>query len=141
MERKGALLATCFTAGLLGGLAYSLALWASGHWGLTAAAGVQLAPAFTLPWLYPNLIWGGLWGLLYFFPVASYRHRQHWIRKGLWISLAPALYQLFFLYPHVYHQGLMGLELGNFTPLFVLLFHFVWGATTGVFTRLLWGKR
>ncbi|KIH78027.1 hypothetical protein SAMN05660860_02300 [Geoalkalibacter ferrihydriticus] len=141
MERKGALLATCFCAGLLGGLVYSLTLWAAGFYGFTAAAGVLMTPDFSLPWLYPNLIWGGLWGLVYFPTVASYRHRKHWIRKGLWISLLPALFALLYLYPQVQRQGLLGLELGNFTPLFVLLFHFAWGAATGIFTRMLWGKR
>ncbi|WP_305043239.1 hypothetical protein [Geoalkalibacter sp.] len=140
MERKGALLATCFCAGLLGALCNSLALAAAGSWGLMAAAGVNLAPALTLSWLYPRLVWGGLWGLLFFFAVGAPRYRRHWIRKGLWLSLLPSLYQLLYVFPHLEQKGLMGLELGQLTPLFVLLFNFLWGAVTGMLTRILWGR-
>lgn len=140
MERKGALLATCFCAGLLGALFSSLALWAAGTWGLTAAAGVNLAPAFNLPWLYPRLVWGGLWGLLFFFAIGSPRHRRHWIRKGLWLSLLPSLHQLFYVFPHLEYKGVMGMELGQLTPLFVLLVNFFWGAVTGMLTRIFWGR-
>ncbi len=34
----------------------------------------------------------------------------------------------------------MGTSLGQLTPLFVLLYNFVWGFATGFFTRLLWGR-
>jgi hypothetical protein len=140
MNRTGALLAVCFCAGLIGALANSLAAWACGHWGVTAMAGVSLAPKLTLGWLYPRLVWGGIWGLAYFLTVGSRRHRQHWVRKGLWISLLPTLVQLFYIFPHQTPFGSMGMGLGQLTPLFVLLFNFVWGFFTGLFTRLLWGK-
>ena len=140
MNRTGALLAVCFCAGLLGALANSMAVWACGHWGITAMAGVSLSPKLTLGWLYPRLVWGGIWGLAYFLTVGSRRHRQHWVRKGLWISLLPTLVQLFYIFPHQTPFGSMGMGLGQLTPLFVLLFNFVWGFFTGLFTRLLWGK-
>ena len=140
MDRKGALLACCFCAGLLGALLNSLALWAAGHWGVTAAAGVALAPAWSLPWLYPRLVWGGIWGLAYYFTVGPPRYRRHWVRKGLWISLLPTALQLFYIFPEVAGKGMLGLALGNLTPLFVLVFNAIWGFGTGFFTRLLWGR-
>jgi hypothetical protein len=140
MQRNRTLLAVCFCAGLLGALCNSLVAWLAGKWGLTALAGVALAPALTTAWLYPRLIWGGIWGLVYDFTVAHPRNRRHWIRKGLWISLLPTLVQLFYIYPHQTEHGPMGVGLGTYTPVFVLFFNLVWGFFTGFFTRLLWGR-
>lgn len=140
MNRTSALLAVCFCAGLLGALANSLAAWGCGYWGVTAMAGVSLAPKLTLGWLYPRMVWGGIWGMAYFLTVGSRRHRRHWVRKGLWISLLPTLLQLFYIFPHQTPFGSMGMGLGQLTPLFVLLFNFVWGFFTGLFTRILWGR-
>lgn len=140
MNRNSALLAVCFCAGLLGALANSLAAWLSGAWGITALAGVTLAPELTLPWLYPRLVWGGIWGLVYFLAVGRRRNRRHWVRKGLWLSLLPTLAQLFYIFPYRTPFGPMGMGLGELTPLFVLLYNFIWGFFTGLFTRLLWGR-
>ena len=140
MNRNSALLAVCFTAGVLGALANSLAAWSFGLWGVTALAGVNLAPALTVAWLYPRLVWGGLWGLIYFLTVNAPRRRRQWVRKGLWISLLPTVAQLFYFFPYHTPFGPMGIGLGDLTALFVLLFNFVWGFFTGLFTRLLWGR-
>jgi hypothetical protein len=140
MNRTGALLAVCFCAGLLGALANSLAAWLAGAWGVTALAGVTLAPKLTLGWLYPRLVWGGIWGLGYFLLVGRRNSRRHWVRKGLWLSLLPTAVQLFYIFPHKTPFGPMGMELGQLTPAFVLLFNFIWGFCTGLFSRLLWGK-
>jgi hypothetical protein len=140
MNRNSALLAVCFTAGVLGALANSLTAWICGLWGVTALAGVNLAPALTADWLYPRLIWGGLWGLAYYLTVRTQRVRRQWVRKGLWISLLPTAAQLFYFFPYRTPFGQMGMDLGDLTPLFVLLFNLVWGFFTGFFTRLLWGR-
>ncbi len=140
MLKNRTLLAVCFCAGLLGALCSSLTAWLAGRWGLTAMAGVDLAPALSAAWLYPRLVWGGLWGLLYYLLVAHPRARRHWARKGLWVSLLPSLLQLFYLFPETTEYGPLGLALGAFTPVFVLLFNAVWGFFTGFFTRLLLGK-
>lgn len=140
MNRNSAMLAVCFTAGVLGALANSLVAWGFGAGGVTALAGVQLAPALTLAWLYPRLVWGGLWGLTYFFTVGSQRRRRQWVRKGMWVSLLPTAAQLFYFFPYHTPFGPMGIGLGDLTALFVLFFNFVWGFFTGLFTRLLWGR-
>jgi hypothetical protein len=140
MNRNSALLAVCFTAGVLGSLANSLAVWICGLWGVTALAGVNLAPALTADWLYPRLIWGGLWGLAYYLTVRTQRVRRQWVRKGLWISLLPTAAQLFYFFPYRTPFGLMGMGLGDLTPIFVLFFNLVWGFFTGFFTRLFWGR-
>jgi len=140
MQRKGALFAVCFFAGLLGALANSLAAWLAGNWGLTTTAGVAMTPELTKTWLYPRLVWGGVWGLAYFFVVASPRHRRRWVRKGLWISLLPSAVQLYYVFPYHTPFGTLGLGLGALTTLFVLMFNGIWGFFTGLFTRMMWGR-
>jgi len=140
MRRSSALFSVCFCAGLIGALANSLAVWFSGAWGLTALAGVHIAPHLSPTWLYPRLVWGGLWGLAFFFSVGHPRYRCHWVRKGLWVSLLPTAFQLFYVFPARTSFGLLGMGLGALTPLFVLLFNFVWGFFTAVSARLLWGR-
>lgn len=140
MPKSSALFAVCFVAGLLGALANSLFLWTAGEWGLISVIGVKIAPTLKTSWLYPRLIFGGLWGLGYFFTVGVPRHRRYWIRKGLWFSLIPSALTLFYLFPYVEHKGLAGFDLGVLTPLVVVVVNLVWGLFTGFFTRLLWGR-
>ena len=47
-------LTIAFAAGALGALANSLTVWIFGELGITAAAGVKVAPALTAGWLYPR---------------------------------------------------------------------------------------
>ncbi len=111
-----------FVAGCLGGLANGLALWILGVIGLPQALGVQLAPALTAPWLYQRLVWGGLWGWLFLLPLGlSYPAR------GLLYSLGPSLAALLVVLPLQAHTGLLGLQLGWLTPLFVLFYNAIWG--------------
>ena len=140
MHRTKALLSVCFCAGLIGALANSAALWLFGRSGLAHLLGVQLAPEWTLGWLYPRLVWGGLWGLAFYVTVAGMRSRSQWVRKGLWCSLLPTLFQLFYVFPNQTPHGALGLGLGTMTPVVVLLVNGVWGFFTGTFARLLWGR-
>lgn len=140
MQRTSALIAVCFCAGLLAALINSIAAWLGGLWGITALFGVDMAPEFTRAWLYPRLVWGGLWGLPFFFAIRYLHQRRRWVRKGLWLSLLPTLAQLFFFFPRFTEAGWLGLGLGAATPLFVILYNLVWGFFLGVFARLLWGR-
>lgn len=140
MNRNRALIAVCFCAGVIGAFANSLAAWLGGASGLTALAGVDLAPQWTAAWLYPRLVWGGIWGLCFFFAVGTPRSRRHWARKGLWVSLLPTLVQLFLIFPYHTPFGPMGIGLGLLTPLFVVCYNFIWGFFTGVFARAIWGR-
>jgi hypothetical protein len=139
-NRTKALLSVCFCAGLIGSLISSGTLWLFGRTGLTHLLGVQLAPEWTLAWLYPRLVWGGLWGMVFFLSVAGLRSRNHWVRKGLWCSLLPTLFQLFYVFPNQTPHGAFGLGLGTLTPLVLLLVNGIWGLFTGVFARILWGR-
>jgi hypothetical protein len=140
MSRTMTLMTVCFCAGLLGALFSSLAAWQAGQMGLPAMAGVSMSPTLTPGWLYSRLVWGGIWGLTYFLAVGPLKSRRHWARKGLWISLLPTAFQLFFVYPYQTQHGLMGLDLGQLTPLFVFLYNMIWGLFTGIFCRMFWGR-
>ncbi len=119
-----------FAAGVLGGLLNGVFVWFFGAVGLTAAAGVSLAPKFTNVWLYPRLVWGGIWGILFLIP-----WRASLPLKGLVYSLAPSLVTFFLVLPLQAHKGVFGLELGSLTPLFVLFYNAVWGVTAGLWLQ------
>jgi hypothetical protein len=125
---------------MLGALCSSLIAWQSGEFGLPAMLDVRMTPSLTQPWIYKNLVWGGLWGLIYFLAVGPLKSRRHWARKGLWISLLPTLFQLLVFYPYMTGYGWFGIGLGQFTAIFVLAYNLAWGLFTGVFCRLLWGR-
>jgi hypothetical protein len=120
-----------FAAGCLGGLLNSLAVWLFGDLGITAALGVKIAPNLTPAWLYPRLVWGGIWGLLFLLPMLSSRVWS----QGFIFSLGPTLVQLFVVFPMKAQKGMMGVELGMLTPLLVVVFNAIWGWTAAIWLR------
>jgi len=121
-----------FAAGCLGALANSLTVWLFGHFGITALSGVSISPSLSPGWLYPRIVWGGLWGLLFILPMLQSRL----LLKGTVLSLFPTAVQLFVIFPLIANRGMAGLDLGQFTPLFVLFFNWVWGSITALTIRL-----
>ncbi len=119
-------LSLAFSAGCLGGLMNSAAVWLFGALGITPALGVALAPKMTPAWLYPRVVWGGLWGLLFLLPLK----RLTYTARGLLLSLLPSLAQLLVVFPLQAKKGLFGLQLGYLTPVMVLFFNAIWGITT-----------
>ena len=125
-------LSLLFASGSLGGLTNSITVWIFGTLGITAALGVKLAPALTKTWLYPRIVWGGLWGFLFLLPFL----RQSFFFRGLLYSLGPTIVQLFIIFPIQAGEGLMGIHLGIMTPIFVLFFNAVWGICTALWIKL-----
>jgi len=121
-----------FGAGCLGGLANSLAVWIFGLYGITSAFGVKIAPQLSAAWLYPRIVWGGIWGVLFLLPLMK---RNIWTR-GLIFSLGPTLVQLFVIFPLKANKGMMGLDLGALTPVAVVVFNAIWGVTAAIWLRL-----
>ena len=111
--------------------ANSLVVWACGASGVTATLGVDIAPALTPAWLYPRLVWGGLWGVL--FVLLGQSRMTH--VKGLLASLAPSAVQLLIVFPFAANKGWLGLGLGGLAPLLVLGFNAVWGLTAAEWIR------
>ena len=112
-----------FAAGCLGGLANSIAVWVFGYWGITSFLGVSIAPSLTPAWLYPRLVWGGIWGLFFILPI----YKSKLLLKGSILSLFPTAVQLFIVFPLKANKGIAGVDLGLYTPVFVLFFNWVWG--------------
>jgi len=108
--------------GAVGALVDSFNIWALGKLGITGLLGIGLRPAFTMNWLYPRLVWGGIWGLLFMLPFMKSRSNQ----RGIILSLAPTVYVLLVVFPSM-GKGMFGLGFGVLTPVLVLLLNFIWG--------------
>jgi hypothetical protein len=121
-----------FAAGCVGAVFNSLAVWLCGRFGISAALGVNIAPALSPGWLYPRVVWGGLWGLLFLFPVLQ----GSVLGRGLLFSLGPSLVQLLVVFPYQAHKGVLGIALGTLTPVLVLVFNAVWGVFAALWVRL-----
>lgn len=113
-----------FTGGALGALIDSVNIWLLGQAGITAMLGISLRPQFTAPWLYPRLVWGGIWAMLLILPF----FRQKTALRGILMSLVPTAMMLVMVFPEM-GMGLLGLKAGLLTPLLVLLLNFVYGMT------------
>ena len=124
-----------FAAGCFGGLLNSLAVWFFGELGITSALGVKIAPQISAAWLYPRLIWGGIWGALFLLPLLQ---KRFWYR-GIIFSLGPTIVQLFVVFPYKANKGFMGFDLGLLTPLFVILYNAIWGVAASIWLK--WTNR
>jgi len=123
-------ISAAFTAGAVGALVDSVDIWALGTLGVTAKLGIGLTPAFTLPWLYPRLVWGGIWGALFLLPLL----RGRWVLRGMLFSLAPSAYVLFVVFPAM-GKGPLGLGFGALTPALVVILNFLWGVVGAAWYR------
>ena len=120
-----------FAAGCFGGLVNSMTVWAAGISGIPQFLGISIAPSWSPEWLYPRIVWGGIWGILFFLPVMKSKP----LFRGSLLSLFPTFVQLFIVFPYKMHKGVGGIELGLFTPLFVLFYNWVWGVVTSYSIR------
>lgn len=120
-----------FAAGALGGAANSIVVWLVGLAGITTAVGVDIAPHLSAAWLYPRVVWGGLWGFLFLLRYPSGGP----VLRGLVFSLAPSLFLLLYVFPEMAGKGWLGVSLGALTPVFVLFYNAVWGVTAAVWLR------
>jgi hypothetical protein len=120
-----------FAAGALGGLTNSLVVWLFGEYGIAQSLGVHIAPSLTPAWLYPRIVWGGIWGGLFLLPLL----KRSVFLEGIILSLGPTLVQLFVIFPRS-GAGTMGMQLGALTPALVLFYNIVWGVTAAVWLRM-----
>ena len=117
-----------FAAGCLGAFANSVVVWLFGDFGITKSLGVSISPALTASWLYPRIVWGGIWGWLFFLPLLNSKP----LAKGTILSLFPTIVQLFIVFPYKAHKGVAGIDLGVLTPMFVFVFNWVWGVVSSL---------
>ncbi|MFA6222529.1 MAG: hypothetical protein WC647_09455 [Desulfomonilaceae bacterium] len=125
-----------FSAGCFGGLVNSLEVFLVGHFGVTEAMGVKMAPEFMPMWLYPRIVWGGVWGFTFLIP--AWRNKP-WIRI-LIFSLGPTIGQLFVVFPYKLAKGWLGLDLGLFTPVFVIFSNLIWALFAELWLKLVSDK-
>ncbi|MFB6357131.1 MAG: hypothetical protein ABEJ65_11530 [bacterium] len=111
----------------------SLFVWGMGYGGINELLGIAIRPEWSWSWLRPRLIWGGIWGC--FFLPLIYRADQKPIIAGVVIGLLPALNQLLYVFPFQLGHGILGLSLGNFTPLLVVMANLIWGIVAAEWIR------
>ena len=123
--------ALIFSAGAVGGLVCSLVIWFCGLMGITVGQEIVATPELSPAWLYPRVIWGGLWGGLFFIPFLS----NAAFLRGCFYSLGPSLIQLQVVYPLKAGKDLLELNLGLSTLLLILAFNAVWGVTAALLLK------
>lgn len=111
-----------FTGGVIGGLVDSINIVLLGKAGITGLLGVSMTPSFTAPWLYPRMIWGGIWMLFLMLPLWENRT----VLRGCVFSLLPSAMMLFVVLPGM-GKGMLGLGFGTLTPVVVIGLNFIYG--------------
>jgi hypothetical protein len=111
-----------FTGGAIGALVDSVNIVLLGKYGITALLGVSMKPEFTAPWLYPRMVWGGIWMLLLLLPLWEKRT----VLRGCLFSLLPSAMMLFMVLPGM-GIGMLGLGFGTLTPVVVIVLNFIYG--------------
>ncbi|NLI80899.1 MAG: hypothetical protein GX443_04335 [Deltaproteobacteria bacterium] len=127
-------------AGLVGGLVNSLLVWYLGKLGIPQKFGVAIAPSLTTQFLYPRLVWGALWGLLFALPPWQGGAWVSVFSRGTLMSLFPTAFQLLYVFPISAGKGMFGTGLGRLTPVFVCLYNVVWGLTAALWVHWAEGK-
>ena len=126
---KNALL--IFAAGCLAALLQAVVMNLAVNYGLTHSLGVKVGASFSPYWLYPRIVWGGLWGLVFLLPVLS----SSLILRSFVLCLIPALVHLFIIYPFYQGKGVAGFSLGALMPLVEILFWWVWALAVSLILR------
>lgn len=121
-----------FAAGCFGALIQAVVMWLFTRYGITHHLGVAISGSIAPAWLYPRIIWGGLWGFLFLLPILT----SSVFARSFVIALIPTGVQLFILYPIYEGKGMAGLSLGLLTPFVVLFFYWVWSLVTTITLKL-----
>lgn len=116
-----------FAGGALGAFVDSLNIWFMGKVGISDLLRVGMKPEFTPAWLYPRMVWGGIWALLLLLPF--WKQRQ--MLRGCAFSLIPSAMMLFMVFPSM-GKGLFGLDFGTLTPVVVVGLNCIYGIVASV---------
>ena len=112
-----------FAAGVFGGLLNAVFVWGTGQIGLNQAVGIAIKPPWSTELLYGKLVWGGIWGCLFYFLGKQW---ELTLGCALLVSLAPTAVQLFYVFPAMAKKGMMGKDLGRWTWLYLIAANAVW---------------
>lgn len=119
-----------FTAAALGGLAVVLTVWAFGQIGIADLFGVAIKPPLTKAFIYKQMVWGGIWGLIFLLPIPI----KPLLLKALVMTLAPVAVALAVFFPMT-PLGFLGLGAGALTPVYIYLVNIPWGLVTAFLGR------
>lgn len=128
--------ALLYASGTLGAFVASFLLIFLSSSQLLNAVGITLAPSFTLAYLAPKLVWGGLWGFLFLVPI-PFRFSIFGI---FFMALLPAFFQLFVVYPQWEHAGWLGIRHGWAMPFLTYFYWLVWAFFTSLSMRFTGGR-
>ncbi len=117
-------------AGLIAALLQCIGIQLLGHFGVTGFHGIDLTPRLSATWLYPRLVWGGIWGLLFALPLL--KEQTFW--RGVLFSLPPTL-MIFLKFVPGMDKSLFGIPLGSLAPEMVLLLNIGWGLVAAFWYR------
>lgn len=121
-----------FTAGVFGGLCNALFVWGTGYTKLNEAMGLAIKPEWSPAFLYGKMVWGGIWGCLFYFVETLWNLT---FASALLIGLAPTAVQLFYVFPVMAKKGMMGKDLGRWTWIYVIAANWVWAAAAYAWFR------
>jgi len=121
-----------FAAGCLGALIQCVVMWLFTRYGITHSLNVNLPGSIAPAWLYPRVVWGGLWGFLFLLPILS----SSVFARSFVLALIPTCVQLFIIYPIYQGKGVGGLSLGILTPFLVFFFFWVWALVTAITLKI-----
>lgn len=121
-----------FAAGCLGALVQIVAMNLAVHYGFTHHLGVQFGASFSPQWMYPQIVWGGLWGFVFLLPIFA----GSIVVRSFLLCLIPALVQLFIIFPFYEGKGFAGISRGILMPCVVLFFWWVWALATSITLKL-----
>ena len=121
-----------FAAGCLGALIQCVVMWLFSRYGITHSLNVNLPGSIAPAWLYPRVVWGGLWGFLFLLPILS----SSVFARSFVLALIPTCVQLFIIYPIYKGKGVAGLSLGMLTPFLVFFFFWVWALVTAITLKI-----
>ena len=123
-------ISSAFAGGALGGLVDSCNIWLVGKMGISDLVGLTMKPEFSASWLYPRMIWGGIWMLLLVLPLL----RDKVLIRGCLFSLLPSAMMLFFVLPGM-GKGVLGLGFGSVTPFIVIGLNCIYGMVAALWYR------
>ncbi len=119
-----------FSSGALAGLLQAMIFWLIAHFDLAQIIHVSFSAPEHWAEIYPSFInqflLGGVLGLFIAIPL----WHDAWIKRGLILGLIPALFVLLYFYPYVQHEGMFGLDHGNFAFAIILALGWFYGLFT-----------
>lgn len=123
-------ISAAFVGGAIGSFIDSFNIWFMGKTGISDLIGLSMKPEFSAPWLYPRMIWGGIWMLLLLLPF----QKDKVLLRGCIFSLLPSSLMLFQILPGM-GKGMFGLGFGAVTPLVVIGLNCIYGMVASLWYR------